>query len=239
MAILTNGNLHVTVDCGPFGAGSGGHSHSDTLSITVYRADREVLIDAGTYSYSDPGWRNRFRGSAAHNTIRIAGRDQAAPVNPFRWKDKPEVHVEQWDPAAGVVRASCSYGGFRHTRRIELREDALLVLDTIEGSPGDWLIEQFWHPASAGPCDEGGLKIGDDARLSWGEGSEEEILEGGDYGWRSRGFGQKESATVVRLSRMSALPVSFAAALDFDCITGTARVAVMNDGTLRFWRENE
>ena len=63
--------------------GSGGHSHSDTLSLVVTSGDHEVLIDSGTYSYMDPEWRELFRGSSAHNTIRIDGLDQAIPTVHF------------------------------------------------------------------------------------------------------------------------------------------------------------
>jgi len=146
MAILAEGETHVTVDCGPFGAGSAGHSHSDTLSITVSLGEEDLLIDAGTCAYADPAWRDRFRGSAGHNTVRIAGRDQAAPVSPFRWREKPEVRIDQWDAAGSLIEASCSYLGFMHTRRVRLRGDVLFVTDRIEGPPGEWLLETVLAP---------------------------------------------------------------------------------------------
>ena len=62
----------MLVDAGPFGRGSGGHSHSDTLSLVLRIGPEELLIDSGTYSYlGDPAARERFRSSAAHNTIRV------------------------------------------------------------------------------------------------------------------------------------------------------------------------
>jgi hypothetical protein len=195
------------------------------------------LIDAGTFSYSDPVWRNRFRGSAAHNTVRIGGRDQAVPAGPFRWNHKPEVQVHQWDEGQGILVASCSYAGFRHTRGVQFREDALFIIDKMEGPPGDWLIEQFWHPGQTATRDpHAGLLIGSEARLVWGSGNTEEILEGGDYGWRSRGFGHKESAKVVRLSRTATLPIFLATALDFKCLAGSARIVVTDDHQIRYWR---
>jgi len=62
------------------------------------RKDAEqILIDPGTYTYvADPVWRDRFRGTAAHNTIRIDERDQARPSGPFAWKAPPEVKVTRW-----------------------------------------------------------------------------------------------------------------------------------------------
>lgn len=60
-------------DAGPFGPRSGGHSHSDTLSLIVTNGEQEVLVDSTTYSYMDPEWREVFRGTSAHNIVRIDG----------------------------------------------------------------------------------------------------------------------------------------------------------------------
>ncbi len=42
----------------------------------------EILVDAGTYTYVEPQWRDWFRATAAHNTVRIDGRDQAVAAGP-------------------------------------------------------------------------------------------------------------------------------------------------------------
>ena len=57
-----------------------GHSHADTLSLVLRQGQEQILIDPGTYTYvADPLWRDRFRGTAAHNTVRIDGLDQGIP----------------------------------------------------------------------------------------------------------------------------------------------------------------
>ena len=79
-AVMAHQDLQIVIKAGPFGEGSGGHSHSDVLSLTARIGNREILIDPGTYTYiADPERRNAFRGSAAHSTVRIGGRDQAIP----------------------------------------------------------------------------------------------------------------------------------------------------------------
>ena len=41
-----------------------------SASLSSWFDGEETLIDPGTYTYvGDPAWRNRFRGTAAHNTI--------------------------------------------------------------------------------------------------------------------------------------------------------------------------
>ncbi|MGH9609790.1 MAG: alginate lyase family protein [Bryobacteraceae bacterium] len=153
-AFLQAGNLWVQVDAGPFGFGGAGHSHSDTLSLVVWLGGERVLIDPGTYTYvAEPEERAWFRGSAAHNTVRIDKHDQARPAGPFRWASKPEVVVEKWEagPARTRLEACCRYENFTHRRRILLEPGRLLVIDEIEGPPGEHVCEQIWQlgPAAA------------------------------------------------------------------------------------------
>ena len=68
---------HQIFDCGPLG--DGGHGHYDLLSVDLW-ADRPILVDPGRYTYAEgePNWRRWFKGTAAHNTVVVDGRDQTA-----------------------------------------------------------------------------------------------------------------------------------------------------------------
>ncbi|HSF87009.1 MAG TPA: alginate lyase family protein [Acidimicrobiia bacterium] len=74
-------------DGGPFGYLSiAGHAHADALSVELRHGGIEVLADPGTFCYHvDPEWRSYFRSTRAHNTLEVAGRDQAEPAGPFNW----------------------------------------------------------------------------------------------------------------------------------------------------------
>jgi hypothetical protein len=219
VAVMTAGSAHVLVDAGPFGPGSGGHSHSDTLSLVARLGPEEILIDPGTYTYvAEPRWRDWFRGSAAHNTIRIDGRDQAVPAGPFRWENHPVAKVGEWStsPERDLLDASCLYAGFTHRRRVLfLKPDRVLVFDEVEGPPGEHLLEQFWHPggrvAAVAP---NVFRIGGSALLAIAPGPEIESGEGGEHGWRSPAPGVKVPAPFLRAWRRTALPARFAAVLD-------------------------
>jgi Heparinase II/III-like protein/Heparinase II/III N-terminus len=87
----------MAIDAGPHGSGNAGHSHADALSIHYSLNRHRCLIDAGTYSYiCDPEERDRFRGTGAHNTLRVDDLDQAIATGPFAWRSLPKVKAETW-----------------------------------------------------------------------------------------------------------------------------------------------
>ena len=202
LAVMTCGQVHALVDAGPFGALHSGHSHSDTLSIVVSSGDDEILIDPGTYTYtSEPEWRDWFRGSSAHNTIRIDGRDQGVMAGPFRWTQQPEVKVLYWltDSKHDVLEAECRYAGFAHRRRVEFEKPGIFLLyDHVDGPPGEHEIEQFWHLGSLAARSR--LVLPGDAELT--------------ESWRSTTFGEKHPAPMLRVHRRSKLPFSLETRID-------------------------
>jgi hypothetical protein len=99
----------LIVDVGPLGCPiSGGHGHADLLSVQCSAFGEPILIDAGTHCYTaDAEWRNYFRGTAAHNTVRVDQRDQAHPAGPFKWLSRPGARLLDWhsDDVLDVVSA--------------------------------------------------------------------------------------------------------------------------------------
>ena len=217
-AIMASGGIQLVIKAGPFGEGSGGHSHSDVLSLTARVGCREILIDPGTFTYvADAMERNRFRGSGAHNTVRIDGRDQAVPGGPFRWNDKPAVKVREWSTGAArdYLDASCAYAGFTHRRRVVfVKPETVIVLDTVDGPPGDHTLEQFWHLDSAE----------DAARFSFS--APAEVVDA----WRSRALCSRERATALCVRVQGSLPVHLAAVLDLSASPVNGDVEVRTEG---------
>jgi hypothetical protein len=229
VAVCAAPPVQVIVDAGTFGAGRGGHSHSDTLQIIVRRDEEELLIDPGTYTYvGDAEWRNRFRGSAAHNTVRIDGLDQAPAGGPFGWRGKPGVRVLDWDTsaAADCIDAECRYGSFVHRRRmLYLKPEVIYVLDTISSDDGHpHTVEQFWHLGyQCEPLGPHALAIGSGALLLF-DGRYPAVVESG---WRSRAFGTKEPAPVICVTAANVvLPVQMAAVVDLSCGASPADISI-------------
>jgi hypothetical protein len=215
IATMVENGTELIASVRAFGRGRAGHSHAHALHFTLRRAGQPVLIDPGTYTYvSDPVWRNRFRGTAAHNTVRIDGLDQADPAGPFRWLNPPTCEILEWQASPWKLRARCRYRGLSHERRIFFQQYAVWVVDEIHGS-GRHRIEQFWHPA--GPVErigEGCFQLAGGVTLLFPAGASVDIEQGGDHGWDSPVFGAKHPSSVVRSSVETELPCRLAAVFD-------------------------
>lgn len=211
---MVEGDTEVVTAVRAFGPGSAGHSHAHALHFTLRHGGEEVLIDPGTYTYiSDPVWRDRFRGTAAHNTLRIDGRDQADPAGPFRWSNPPLSEVLDLQQQPWRLRARCRYRGFCHDRQMIFSDGVLWIVDRVSGT-GRHRIEQFWHPAGAVERLGGSIQLPGEMRLIVEDGRTAEIGEGGDYGWRSPVPGVKRICPVIRLSIEAELPCVLATAFD-------------------------
>jgi hypothetical protein len=237
IVVMRSGAAHCIVDAGPFGPFRGGHSHADSLSIVASTIDprtnhRDLLIDPGTFTYAgNSPWRDRFRGTAAHNTVRIGGLDQAEPAGSFGWRNPPQVEILEWrtEASADFLDAACRYRGFRHRRRVFfLKPELLFVLDEVEGDRIE--AEQFWH--LRGEVEErapGCFRIADAGMLVL-NGDSPELSQGGEFGWRSPAYGLKEPGPVILSRRAGGGPVQFGAVLAFSASSAEAGLVVANSG---------
>jgi len=210
---LRNSALALQMDCGPFGYGGAGHSHSDTLSLLLESKGERVLIDPGTYAYmGDSGERDWFRGSEAHNTVRVNGKDQGMPAGPFRWSSKPAVTMRGWavTPDGGAVDAECNYEGVAHRRRVLLEDSRLVILDDIEGQ-GAMECEQIWQlgPGASGFTFDSSGTLGE--RSSWYSPGYGLKLPGKAFVVQATGESRVQIATCITAGTDRAVP-SFAEA---------------------------
>jgi hypothetical protein len=146
----------MMIDAGPQGIGHSGHGHADALSIRFSAGGYRILIDPGTYSYiSDDRSREDFRGTGAHNTLRIDGLDQAVPDGPFAWSSIPKVSATHWVNGRTFDFFEGTHDGYLrlpdpalHRRAVFQRKGGLwIVRDAAEGQ-GSHCLESLWHFAS-------------------------------------------------------------------------------------------
>lgn len=227
-AVLGNGRLHALFDAGSLGYPSiAAHGHADALNICLAVDGQWWLVDPGTYAYhSDHGWRDYFRGTAAHNTLQIDGANQSDIGGPFLWLRHARANlIDAGDDSDGLQWAVGEHDGYRklgalHRRRIELDADAhrLKILDEIDGA-GEHDLALHWHFAPdvrLAPGPELGawlatkpgsgrqLLIETDTAWRWEvfSGSEQPIL-----GWYSPALGLKVASPTLRGLRRGRLPM--------------------------------
>ena len=214
----------MMIDAGPQGTGNSGHGHADALSIRFSMDGERFLVDPGTYCYVSGGEeRDCFRGTSAHNTLRLDNLDQAVPAGTFAWRSLPHVNAETWLNGQTFDFFTGSHDGYRrlpnpvlHRRSVfHVKGGLWLVRDVAEGQ-GKHLLESFWHFAPElevskehgvvlarySAADKNAecacLALLDDHNSVWTT----EITEG----FVSRVYGSKQVAPVLRVSANVEIP---------------------------------
>jgi hypothetical protein len=230
----------MTIDAGPQGVGRSGHGHADALSLRLAMNGSRWLVDSGSgvYVSSDPAERNVFRGTAAHNTMRVDGADQAVADEPFSWTGIPVTRLESWLTGRTFTYFAGSHNGFeRLPDPVTHRRSVLRVNGGITG--GIWLVrdealgsaehdlEVYWHFASdvlledsgAGQCVASRADPNQPALC---------LVSPEDSMWKisltrgqlSPAYGRFESAPVVRCAARVKLPAKIATVLLAQSVAG-------------------
>jgi hypothetical protein len=206
----------LIVDAGPLGYLSiAAHGHADCLSLLLSAGGKEFLIDPGTYCYhTQREWRDYFRGTAAHNTVRVDGSDQSEISGPFMWSEKAVPRVLAYETTPTRDRFRASHSGYRrledpvvHTREIifDKEHGTIEVVDEIECA-GSHRIERFWHFSEQCSVESSGAHVvatNGDARLTLDVDAPSagcRLMRGDTQpigGWISRRFGHKQPTTTV------------------------------------------
>jgi hypothetical protein len=210
----------MVVDAGPQGTGRCGHGHADALFAQLASRHCDWLIDVGTATYMRPHERDRFRGTAAHNTLTAGGADQAVPTEPFAWRDIPGVEIERWEQKAAFDYLRAAHDGYERPpaplthRRTVLATDAFwLVRDQAIGD-GTTELVVAWHMApwlSVPHAAQRRLRAacGDESLTLAFAGPEEWTVALEDGEW-SPAYGAVEPIHVVRLRCDARLPTEVA-----------------------------
>jgi len=153
--------LVVVFDAGPLGlAPLYAHGHADALSFWLSYGGHEFLIDPGTYCYNKhAAWRAYFRGTAAHNTVRVDGEDQSAAAGTFLWRHVARCEAEYVQDKATFIEVAGYHDGYLrlsdpvlHRRRLRLdRKSRIVTITDILECHGTHEVEIGFHFSEA--CD--------------------------------------------------------------------------------------
>jgi hypothetical protein len=149
--------IRLVADVAPLGYREiAAHGHADALSFTLSVGGVEMLVDPGTFAYhTETEWRAYFRGTSAHNTVRIDGLDQSEQGGNFMWLRKARAHCTAWMCAIDQDIVEGWHDGYAaladpvvHKRRITLdkRSRSIRLEDTLT-MEGEHRVELFFHCA--------------------------------------------------------------------------------------------
>lgn len=201
-------------DCGNLGYLSlAAHGHADALTVYFSAGGFPIFVDSGTYAYhADKKWRNYFRSTGAHNTVRIDGKDQSLMSGNFMWSSKAETKLIEY---ISLVKVKGSQDGYKslkdsvlHEREVNYLKDKMVweIEDSIICN-GKHSLELFFHihPDCRVEVNESKLKIYFNKGYCSFEKDvtvELEICKGDEeipIGWYSPAYDLKVSTTVLRL----------------------------------------
>ena len=223
---------HLILDAGPLGCPvSAGHGHADLLSIQCAVFGESYLVDPGTYGYAGgDGWRDFFRGTAAHSTVVVDGVGQALPRGPFAWQERPRARLTHLGTTGGLDVAEAEHTAYHrladpvtHRRRIiQVQQLGWVIVDDLDGAAEHEIELCFqWAPieVNVGP-------LWARARGAGGHGLlvrpfaavplEAKICEGETSpprGWVSPDYGRREPAPALIYSAATRLPLRIATVL--------------------------
>ena len=154
---FNNGVVYrVIFDAGPFGLEpTFAHAHADSLSFLVDLNGSPFLIDPGTYLYhpKDKKWRNYFRGTSGHNTVRIDQQDQAVSGGNMLWLSEPKTTLLNYQELEGDVFIEAKHDGYSrlkdpviHKRSIQINNgfNSILVKDSLS-CKNEHKADIFYH----------------------------------------------------------------------------------------------
>ncbi|HEX8814531.1 MAG TPA: alginate lyase family protein [Terriglobales bacterium] len=120
-------------------AGKGSHTHNDKLSVLLNLGNHHLFVDSGCAGYTrNASLRNRFRATAAHNTIQIDDEEQnrfsKSPGGLFSISDDAQLSPITMENLDGEVVLSASHDGYHrlgiiHKRIMRWNGQRQLTLD--------------------------------------------------------------------------------------------------------------
>jgi hypothetical protein len=203
----------LIMDCAPIGLGQmAAHGHADALSIWLSVGGEPVLIDSGTFLYLGAGEeRSYFRGTRAHNTICIDGRDSAEQLGPFQWGRRPRVILEEIRKSEPIYfRASHDgYHLMKTVREVEIQQNTLNIRDSVKGV-GNHRIDVYFHlaPGSIERVSNRVICRYHHCRVDFSFESTAVFDLSLETAFYSPRFNEKKEHTVIRFSSTAELPIT-------------------------------
>jgi uncharacterized heparinase superfamily protein len=151
-ARLLSGPAVLLIDAAPIGPDYlPGHAHADTLSFELSLFSDRVFVNGGTSRYAADEVRAFERGTAAHNTVVIDGRDSSEVWGSFRVARRAKPFDVRLAESAELVMTA-AHDGYRHLtgapvhrRTFRLSASSLTIEDAVDGRGEGQSADAFFH----------------------------------------------------------------------------------------------
>lgn len=248
----------LVVDCGPLGHGPAGHGHADALSFQLFAHGYAFLIDPGTYSYNlDYEWRDRFRGTAAHNTLSVDGLDQSLVRDRMSWATHAQSRCNRWLTTAWFDLIDGQHDGYErlehpltHRRVIAfIKPDVWVICDQLTGDgthrfelalhlPPDCTVDGVSKALAVSSPAGNSLRVridGDDTRAD----HQENLMWTINEDWYSGTYGKRVQSRTLRASGIAhgnrtvvtCLTTSSDVAMHVEVIEGALKISTKRANT--------
>lgn len=154
-----------------------GHAHADTLSFEFSLFGQRIIVNSGTSVYGTGPERLRQRGTAAHSTVTVAGRDSSEVWSGFRVARRASILSAKLYQEGETLVAEGSHDGYRrlrgrpvHHRRWELSQGSLVVEDRLSDDHHPAEARFHLHPditAAQTAPDRGTCRLPNGQELAW------------------------------------------------------------------------
>lgn len=130
-----------------------GHAHADTLGFEMSLFGERWFVDTGCSTYEVTDERLRQRGTAAHNTVIVDGKDSSEVWSSFRVARRARPHDVHIHESDDTIVISASHDGYRrlkgrvtHHRKFELKSGQLEITDSLTGTVKSAVANFLLHP---------------------------------------------------------------------------------------------
>lgn len=155
-----------------------GHAHADTLSFEMSIGAQRVVVNSGTSVYGNGTERLRQRGTAAHSTVVVDGKDSSEVWSGFRVGRRARMRNAEVQETRTQLCASGCHDGYRflagspiHCRTVSMRSGMVMISDRLDNG-ARWGAEARFHlhpdiSVTADSPDAGTLSLPDGRRVLW------------------------------------------------------------------------
>ncbi len=147
--MIKNKKYELFIDVGNVGAKyQPAHVHSDTFNFVFYYRNTPIVVDRGVSTYEKNEIRNKERSTDSHNTVKIGEIEQTEVWGGFRVANRAKV-IELIEEGNSIQARHDGYKKINlfHTRKFELEEDSIKIIDKISKNNNYSQIAHFhFHP---------------------------------------------------------------------------------------------